>query len=88
MRLPLGDLADVINREGDPAAVLMEGNLPAVRASSQCALRQVFQPQLTENFRCLRWRVDASKPKRSVRQEQPCSYHNSDADHRYNRNPV
>ena len=63
MRLSLGDLTDVVDREDDPAAVLMEGNLPAVRASPQRTLRQVFKPQLAEDLRRLRRREDRSQAK-------------------------
>jgi hypothetical protein len=63
VRLPLGNLTEVVNREDDPAAALMEGNLSAVRASPQRTLRQVFKPQLAEDLRRLCWRENASQAK-------------------------
>jgi hypothetical protein len=62
VRLSLGNLTDVFDREDDPAAALMEGNLPTVRASPQCALRQIFEPQGAEDLRRLSRREDGSKP--------------------------
>jgi hypothetical protein len=55
------DLADVIDGERDPAAILMEGNLPPVRASPQRALRHVFEPEAAEDLRRLRRREDGSQ---------------------------
>jgi hypothetical protein len=54
MWLPLRNLTDVLDREGDPAAVLMKGNLPAVRTGPQSALCQVLEPQIPEDLRSLR----------------------------------
>ena len=65
MRLPFRDLTDVVDCEGDPAAVLMKGNLPAIRTSSQRALGQVFQPYFAEDLRRLRRRVNGSKPEQT-----------------------
>ena len=61
MRLPLGDLADVLHRENDPAAVLMEGDLPAVRACLQRALGQVFEAEAAEDLGGLRGGENASE---------------------------
>jgi hypothetical protein len=49
VRLSLSDLPQVLNREDDPPAVLMERNLPTVRASSQRALGQVFEPKAAQD---------------------------------------
>ena len=58
MRLSLRDLTEVVNREDDPAAALMEGNLPPVRTGSQRALGQAFESKLAQDFRRLCWRED------------------------------
>jgi hypothetical protein len=55
VRLSLRDLTDVVDREDDPAAALMEGNLPAVGASPQRAFRQTFEAQVAKDLRGLRW---------------------------------
>jgi hypothetical protein len=65
VRVSLGDLTNVVDRKDDPAPALMEGNLPAVRASPQRTLRQVFKPQLAEDLRRLRWRINASETQRT-----------------------
>ena len=65
MRLPLGDLTDVVDREDDPATALMEGDLPAVRASPQRTLRQVFKPQLAKDLCRLCRREDTNQSERT-----------------------
>jgi len=54
MRLSLRNLTDVVDREDDPAAALMEGDLPAVRASPERALCHIFEPEAAEDLRRLR----------------------------------
>lgn len=54
MRLPGRDLADVVHGKRDPAPVLVEGHLPAVRTCPQRALGQLFEPQAAEDLRRLR----------------------------------
>jgi hypothetical protein len=61
VRLTFRDLADVIHGERYPAAILMEGNLPPVRASPQRALRHIFEPEAAEDLRRLRRREDGSQ---------------------------
>ena len=65
MRLSLGDLTEVVNREDDPAAALMEGHLPAVCASPQRTLRNVFKPQLAKDLCRLCRREDTDESERT-----------------------
>ena len=82
VRLPFRDLADVVDREDDPAAVLMERDLSAVRASSQRALRQVFEPEVAEDLGRLRRGENASKAEGTHIGGRHIAMIDSDADHR------
>jgi len=65
MRLPLSNLADVVNCEGDPTTVLMKRDLPAVCTSPQRAFRQLFEPQVAEDLRRLNRKEDAGESERT-----------------------
>jgi hypothetical protein len=65
--VPLGNFAQVSDREDDPVAVHVERDLLPVGARLERAFRHLVEPEASEDLGCSCWREDRSETKELVR---------------------